>query len=225
MAVEYNNYVQDDTTTITATLDHKNFSGAEMESLNEALIIINEWKPASDVFALKNYVFGLSAINSCTAAYINAHYRKAVKLRSQAFIPTLIPVVFLPAIAGSVLHHHFVQRPLLLQKFQCPVCLELRGGAVQLFAGILYPLVLAPLASFQFATRLYTYALPSVFEPKALLKEVFRMTRPLLSKLYILAGLQVIVGTAWTHWEAHNIFTVMSKLSKMEEAVARHRKG
>ncbi|KAK8751397.1 hypothetical protein OTU49_014584 [Cherax quadricarinatus] len=73
-----------------------------------------------------------------------------------------------------------------------------------------------------FATRLYTYPLPSVGEPKALMKELIRMTRPILPKLCLLAGFQVVVGTAWTHWEAHNLFTVLSKLSEMEQVVKRH---
>ncbi|KAK8751395.1 hypothetical protein OTU49_014584, partial [Cherax quadricarinatus] len=194
----------------------------DMESLNESMTLIDTWKPTKDVFALKNYMFGLSSISSCTAAYINSHYRRAVKLRNYAFVPTFIPVVLLPSIVSTLLHHHFVQTPLLMQKLQCPVCLELKGGAVQLFSGFIYPMVLAPLSAFQFATRLYTYPLPSVGEPKALMKELIRMTRPILPKLCLLAGFQVVVGTAWTHWEAHNLFTVLSKLSEMEQVVKRH---
>ncbi|KAK8751398.1 hypothetical protein OTU49_014584, partial [Cherax quadricarinatus] len=151
----------------------------DMESLNESMTLIDTWKPTKDVFALKNYMFGLSSISSCTAAYINSHYRRAVKLRNYAFVPTFIPVVLLPSIVSTLLHHHF-------------------------------------------ATRLYTYPLPSVGEPKALMKELIRMTRPILPKLCLLAGFQVVVGTAWTHWEAHNLFTVLSKLSEMEQVVKRH---
>ncbi|KAG7173650.1 Transmembrane protein 126A-like, partial [Homarus americanus] len=167
--------------------------GAEVDAFHESITLIHEWKPTSDVFALKNYMFALSALSSGSGAYINSYYRKVVKLRNQAFISTLLPVVILPSVVASLLHHHFVQRPLVLQTFQCPVCLELRGGAVQFFAGFVYPMVLGPLAAFQFATRLYTYALPSVSEPKAWIKEFFKMTRPVLPKLYVLAGLQVTV--------------------------------
>lgn len=42
-----------------------------------------------------------------------------------------------------------VQRPLLLETFKCPVCVELRAGMVQLFAGFVYPLMLAPMAAMQ----------------------------------------------------------------------------
>ena len=43
----------------------------------------------------------------------------------------------------------FVHRPMLLDTFQCPVCVELRGGMVQLFSGFVYPMMLAPLAAMQ----------------------------------------------------------------------------
>lgn len=197
---------------------------SELEDLEEAYRFIKEWKPSSDVFALKNFPYAISALGSCTAAYINAHYRKALKLRHHAFVASFIPVVVLPPLVGTLMHHHFVQRPLLLQKFQCPVCLELRAGSIQLFAGFIYPMVLAPLASFQFAARLYTYPLPEISQPKALLKEFIKMTRPVMSKLYVLAGIQLAAGMLWTHWEAHNLFTVMSKLSHMEEVVTKYHK-
>lgn len=194
----------------------------ELEDLEEAYRFISQWKPSSDVFALKNFPYAISALGSCTAAYINAHYRKVVKLRHHAFVASLIPVVVLPPLVGTLMHHHFIQRPLLLQKFQCPVCLELRAGGIQLFAGFIYPMVLAPLAAFQFASRLYTYPLPDISQPKALFKEFIKMTRPIKSKLYVLAGIQLAAGMLWTHWEAHNLFTVMSKLSHMEEVVRKH---
>lgn len=57
-------------------------------------------------FALKNYPYAISALGSCTAAYINAHYRKAVRLRHNAFVSSLIPVVVLPPLVGTLLHHH-----------------------------------------------------------------------------------------------------------------------
>ncbi|XP_047474817.1 transmembrane protein 126A-like [Penaeus chinensis] len=200
----------------------QNQSHNELQDLEEAYRFIKDWKPSSDVFALKNFPYAVSALGSCSAAYINAHYRKAVKLRHNAFVSSLIPVVVLPPLVGTLMHHHFIQRPLLLQKFQCPVCLELRAGAIQLFAGFIYPMVLAPVAAFQFAARLYTYPLPPVSQPKALLKEFIKLTSPVKSKLYVLAGIQLAAGMLWTHWEAHNLFTVMSKLSHMEEVVMKH---
>ncbi|XP_042858813.1 transmembrane protein 126A-like [Penaeus japonicus] len=202
--------------------DPKKQMSSELQDLEEAHKLIRQWQPASDVFALKNYPYAISALGSCTAAYINAHYRKAVRLRHNAFVSSLIPVVVLPPLVGTLLHHHFVQRPLLLQKFQCPVCIEIRAGGIQLFAGFIYPMVLAPLAAFQFAARLYTYPLPEVSQPKALFREFIKMTSPIKSKLFLLAGIQLAAGMLWTHWEAHNLFTVISKLSHMEEVVRKH---
>ncbi|XP_071532967.1 transmembrane protein 126A isoform X1 [Panulirus ornatus] len=196
--------------------------GVEQEELSEIITFLRKWKPNSDVFAIKYYPFALSALSVGSAAFINAHYRKAVKLRNSGFLTSLLPVIMLPSIASSLMHHQLVQGPFLLQKVQCPLCIELRGGMVQLFCGFIYPMVLAPLAAFQLATRLYTYPLPSVFKPKAWLKEYIKLSRPIQHKVYLLAGIQIAAGMAWTHWEAQNLFTVISKLSDMEEVLRVH---
>ncbi|KAK3887658.1 hypothetical protein Pcinc_008243 [Petrolisthes cinctipes] len=193
------------------------------DELMDALTLINEWTPTSDVFALKRYMYATSLLSSGSAAYFNAYYRKVVRLRNQAFITTFLPVVILPSLAGSLLHHQFVQRPLLLQEIQCPVCLELRGGMLQMFSGVVYPMLLAPIAAFQYAVRLYTYSMPDITTPRLWFKEYCKLTKPILSKIYFLAGLQIVAGMAWTHWEGHNLLTVMSKLAHMEEVVERHK--
>ncbi|XP_071532969.1 uncharacterized protein [Panulirus ornatus] len=153
--------------------------GVEQEELSEIITFLRKWKPNSDVFAIKYYPFALSALSVGSAAFINAHYRKAVKLRNSGFLTSLLPVIMLPSIASSLMHH-------------------------------------------QLATRLYTYPLPSVFKPKAWLKEYIKLSRPIQHKVYLLAGIQIAAGMAWTHWEAQNLFTVISKLSDMEEVLRVH---
>lgn len=194
----------------------------ERKAFVEAYNLIEEWKPTSDVFGLRYFPFATGGVSAVSAVYINAHYRKKLKLRNKVLISTLIPVVFLPALVSTLLHHHWVQRPLILQKFQCPVCLELRGGAVQLFAGFIYPLVLAPVAGFHFASKLFTYPLPPITEPKNLLNTFVKISRPALPKFFTLAAIQIVAGMALTHTEAHNLFTIMSKLSTMEMEVRDH---
>ncbi|KAG0724201.1 hypothetical protein GWK47_005239 [Chionoecetes opilio] len=125
-------------------------------------------------------------------------------------------------------HSQFVQRPMLLNTFKCPVCVEVRAGMVQLFAGFVYPLLLAPTAAMQasysiFAVRLYTYPVPDARNPLNVVREVFKVTKPILPRFYLLAGLQVVGGVAWAHWELHNLFTVSSKTGEMEKAIKEHR--
>ncbi|XP_063863675.1 uncharacterized protein LOC135102393 isoform X3 [Scylla paramamosain] len=176
-------------------------------------------------FALKHFMFASAFLSTGSATYINAYYRKVVKLRNQAFMSSLLPVIIAPSLLGGMLHHQFVHRPLILETFKCPVCVELRGGMVQLFCGFVYPLMLAPLAAMQFAARLFTYPVPDAKKPLLLLMEIHKITKPILPKFYILAALQFIGGMAWTHWELHNLYTVLGKLGKMEEALEDHRKN
>ncbi|XP_050719338.1 transmembrane protein 126A-like [Eriocheir sinensis] len=193
--------------------------------VSESLDMVMNWKPVSDVFALKNFMYASAFTNGGSAVYINAHFRKVLKLKNHAFMASLIPVVLTPALVGGLLHHQFVQRPMLLQTFKCPVCIEMRGGLVQFFSGIVYPMMLAPLAGFQFAARLYTYPVPDARKPLSVVKEIAKITRPFLSKLYILAGINIIAGVAWTHWEFHNLYTVAAKMAQMEEELKEHHKG
>ncbi|XP_063863666.1 uncharacterized protein LOC135102393 isoform X2 [Scylla paramamosain] len=194
-------------------------------AVTQAVDLIMTWKPASDVFALKHFMFASAFLSTGSATYINAYYRKVVKLRNQAFMSSLLPVIIAPSLLGGMLHHQFVHRPLILETFKCPVCVELRGGMVQLFCGFVYPLMLAPLAAMQFAARLFTYPVPDAKKPLLLLMEIHKITKPILPKFYILAALQFIGGMAWTHWELHNLYTVLGKLGKMEEALEDHRKN
>ncbi|XP_066964983.1 transmembrane protein 126A [Macrobrachium rosenbergii] len=189
----------------------------EFESFMEAYSVIDSWKPASDVYAIKNYPLVTGLASSLSGAYINSYYRQKVKLRSRVFFPTAVPMIFLPVFVSTILHHQFVQRPLILQKFQCPVCIELRGGAIQLFAGFIYPMVLGPVVAFHFASTLYTYALPTIKEPKKLLDVFLKFTKPVLPRLWLIAGAQTAIGMALTHAEAYNLFTVISKVSMMEQ--------
>ncbi|XP_045131666.1 transmembrane protein 126A-like [Portunus trituberculatus] len=209
--------------------DSQKQSNNEKEStstaLTEAIDLIMNWKPTSDVFALKHFMVASAFLSTCSATYINAHYRKVVKLRNQAFMTTLLPVIIAPSLLGGMFHHQFVHRPLILETFKCPVCVEIRGGMVQLFTGFVYPLMLAPLAAMQFAARLYTYPVPDAKKPLLMLMEIYKITKPVLPRLYILAALQFIGGVAWTHWELHNLYTVLGKLNKMEEALKDHPSG
>ncbi|KAK7071433.1 hypothetical protein SK128_024690 [Halocaridina rubra] len=195
---------------------------SQQDTFLEAYEMLMDWKPTRDVFAFRYFGFFTGGIGSLSGFYLNNFYRKAVKLRGQVFISTLLPNVVLPGLVGIILHHQFVQRPLILQTFQCPVCIELRAGVLQFFAGFLYPLVLSTVTSFHFGSKLYTYPLPSIKEPRNIFNTFIKLSRPGYSKFFVLASLQVIGGIALTHMEALNIFTVLSKLSEMERAVLDH---
>lgn len=60
-------------------------------------------------FALKHFMVASAFLSTCAATYINAHYRKVVKLRNQAFVTTLLPVIIAPSLLGGMFHHQVRQ--------------------------------------------------------------------------------------------------------------------
>lgn len=65
-----------------------------------------------------------------------------------------------------------MQSKLLLNKYDCPLCLQTQAGFWQAASATIWPFALAPMASFMFATRHFTYKLPSITEKP---KEVFAL--------------------------------------------------
>jgi len=196
----------------------------ETTEYNESCKTIRDWTPVSDVFALRYFPIMTSVSGIAAGAYINRHYRKALRLRNHAFISTLLPVVVLPSLAGAIVHDVFVQRPLITGEIKCPVCLEVRGGVLQAFCGFFYPLVLAPAAALSFSTRYHTYYMPEINkDPKAVMKELWKLTKPVWNKFYLIAAAQFILGMGWTHMEVHNLFTLAEKIAAMEDKLKAHR--
>jgi transmembrane protein 126A len=71
-----------------------------------------------------------------------------------------------------------VQANVMLRRYDCPMCLQTRAGLLQTSFAVLYPFCLAPVAAFMYATRHFTYKLPSLTEqPKEVFKLWMKFTR------------------------------------------------
>lgn len=70
---------------------------------------------------------------------------------------------------------------------------------LQVGTGLLYPLVLAPFASFMFATRHFTYKLPSLTEqPKEILKLGLKFTKSAGTITAVMFGINALVAMSLT---------------------------
>lgn len=91
-----------------------------------------------------------------TAVFINNHYRTRLRLGKFGFIGMYVPNVILPAIITTFYHRAFIQPSILLQKAECPLCLQLRAAAVQGFFGTVYPTILTPFAGYMVSNEAFS---------------------------------------------------------------------
>lgn len=62
--------------------------------------------------------------------------------------------------------------------YDCPICLQTQAALIQGGSAVVYPFILAPLAGFMYATRHFTYRLPSITtQTKDVLKLWLKFTK------------------------------------------------
>lgn len=82
----------------------------------------------------------------------------------------------------------------------CAICTEAKSAAVQLFFGLVQPLLLVPASSFLFATRHFTYRIPSPFHyPKDFIRFLKQIYGPLKKPMAINSFLQIGLAMMMTH--------------------------
>uniref|UniRef100_A0A1Q3FA13 Putative conserved plasma membrane protein n=1 Tax=Culex tarsalis TaxID=7177 RepID=A0A1Q3FA13_CULTA len=170
--------------------------------------IIEGWENRSDVWAL---IYTPGILGSATVAssiYINSHYRARLKLGTYGRLSSYLPAVVLPAIMTTFFHKAFIVPDVILNRTGCPVCTQTRAGLIQAGFSTAYPMLLAPMSAFMFATRHFTYRLPSITsEPR----EVFRLYRKMTGPITL-----VVTG-----FLAFNLLLSMFLTGKEVEAVYR----
>lgn len=117
------------------------------------------------------------------------------------------------------MHKLFVQRSILLEPMsECPTCIQMKSAAFQAGFGVVYPTILAPMAACMFATRHFTYRLPSITEkPLEVLQLLKKFTKPIVPILgSILVG-QSLITIYLTYKEQEQNLKVMLKLRKLEQ--------
>ncbi|XP_020712599.1 uncharacterized protein LOC101459145 isoform X2 [Ceratitis capitata] len=191
----------------------------EEEALAYQWNVISNWENRWDVWSLRYGPGILGAMSAATGIYVNNHYRRKVKLGSYGKASTYLPIVVIPAMFSVLTHKFFVQRFVILdQHAECPLCLQLRASVFQGGAGVIYPTILAPFAAFMFATRHYTYRLPSVIkEPLAVFKLWQNMTKPILPVLGAALAGQSMIAMYITYKEQMQNFCLQIKMKRLEQ--------
>ncbi|SPP86227.1 uncharacterized protein LOC117588120 [Drosophila guanche] len=191
---------------------------SEDQALKYQWKIITAWEKTGEVWSLRYTPGILSAMAAATGAYINNHYRTKLRLGSHGRLSSYMPIVVVPAIFTMLTHKFFVQRPILLDPLgECPLCRQVRGAAFQTSLGIVYPTILAPFAAFMFATRCYTYRLPSITEsPKQVFMLWRQFTRPIVPTLATIIAFQAFLAMYLTYKQEKQNFSVMLRMKEIE---------
>ncbi|KAH8263260.1 hypothetical protein KR044_006505 [Drosophila immigrans] len=193
----------------------------EDQALRYQWKIITSWDKKGDVWSLRYAPGILSAMAAATGAYVNNHYRTRLRLGAHGRLSSYLPIVAVPAIFTMLSHKFFVQRPILLKPLsECPVCTQVRSAAFQTAMGVVYPTILAPFAAFMFATRCFTYRLPSVTEnPKEVLMLYRKLTRPIVPALTTIIAIQAFITMYLTGEEEKQNFKLMLRMKEIEHQV------
>lgn len=111
-----------------------------------------------------------------------------------------------------------VQSDVLLRRYQCPSCLQVRAALFQAGFGVVYPFLLGPIASFMFATRHFTYRLPSITEqPREVVKLWMKLTKSASGTGTAFLILNLFAGMLITYREMTEHYTINLKLTELEE--------
>lgn len=102
---------------------------------------------------------------------------------------------------------------MLLNPTGCPICLHTRAIAIQFAFGIVQPSILAPLATLMFATRHFTYRIPSpIYQRKAFFQFVYKIAKPVSGPLGIQFALHCLAAAFITHKELDTLYRVHKKI-------------
>lgn len=112
-----------------------------------------------------------------------------------------------------------VTNQIYLNPLGCSLCKEARAAAVQVGFGLVQPLLLVPASSFMFATRHFTYRLPSpIRNTKDFVRVCMQLYRPLKVPMTINVALQVIIACFITHMEENHFLYLQKAIVKTDES-------
>ncbi|XP_033231243.1 uncharacterized protein LOC117182246 [Belonocnema kinseyi] len=172
---------------------------------------IFKWPNKSDVWAFRYGLASVSGTAAVSAGYIIRHHRRKLKLREYGYLTSMFAVMVAPAIAAGVAHAEFITNDLLLFKTPCPVCLQTKAAAVQLVAGLMYPLIFSPLTCTVLAIQ-GGFRIPAPPGKLNALKMWYKFSKPIVLPLTIMIGLQILCATSLTYIEAKQFYELNEKL-------------
>lgn len=93
----------------------------------------------------------------------------------------------------------------------------MRASLIQIGLGVVYPMILGPTASFMYATRHFTYRLPSITEqPKEIFKILQKFTTPLAFRLALFVAAHFLLASFVTYKGTESFYKVQLKLQELE---------
>ncbi|XP_053681776.1 uncharacterized protein LOC128732534 [Sabethes cyaneus] len=190
----------------------------EQEALIYFMKLVDKWDDKWEIWPLAYTPGMLGASTVLSSLYINNHYRSKLKLGTYGRLSSYIPAVVLPALMTTFFHKYFVVPEVILGKQKCPVCIQTRAALIQAGFGTIQPMLMAPMSAFMFATRHFTFRLPSITEqPREMLKVYQKLSRPIMSVVTVMLAFNVMVSMFLTAKEFEAVYNVNLKLVEMEK--------
>ncbi|XP_046743491.1 uncharacterized protein LOC124409739 [Diprion similis] len=189
------------------------------EALQYQFDLLRNWPNQFEVWPLRSGLNILGIAASAAGIYINAHYRRKLKLMKIGRAATYLPIIILPGFAAILGHKLFVTSDILLEKKECPLCLQTRAAVMQFTIGFLYPMTLGSVGSILLANRYVTYRLPDITTDfRSMISVLTKFTRPIYLQLSIIAIGQVFTVLFLTELETKSYYKVTQQLMKAEKA-------
>lgn len=196
-----------------------------------------------DSFTLRagsGILIGVAAISSF---FINKHFRYKLKVGHYGRGSSYLAVIGTPAMIGGLIHYtvrevlqsicnlisfefspfhisQWIQPKILLNEYDCPVCIETRAGLTQAAIATVWPFILGPLTSFMLATRYFTYRLPSLTEkPKEILSLYLKFTKSARNLGLSLFAINMLAGMFITSMEISEYTEIMKTMLEHDRKI------
>uniref|UniRef100_A0A1B6INF0 Transmembrane protein 126A n=1 Tax=Homalodisca liturata TaxID=320908 RepID=A0A1B6INF0_9HEMI len=183
---------------------------------------LKEWKPQTDTWPFRYGIAALAGLNAVTTINFVHYYRRKLNLGNYGRVTMLLPTAILPSIASTMSHYTFVTNSIFLGE-DCPLCTQTRAAMVQIAAGVIYPIVVTPVAGFYYAISYATYNVPPL--RREYLPEIFKlwlsMTRKLKMRLPIAIAVNGFAASILTYFEAKSFYSIQSTIYQKEEEFER----
>ncbi|GAB0098790.1 uncharacterized protein DMENIID0001_145930 [Sergentomyia squamirostris] len=182
--------------------------------------IIDKWKDTSETFYLTKGPPNLGILGALSGIFVHNHYRKKLKLGTYGRATSYLPIVVLPAIVAPMVHKMVFQAKILLGEYKCSLCVQMKAGLTQAALAVVYPGVLAPFASFMYATRHFTYRLPSITQnPREVFTLWSKLSKPIVKPVIGLLLANYFAAQFLTYKELKDFHSIMTKLDQRTTAL------
>lgn len=182
---------------------------------------IESWEPKEETRAFRYSAFLLGALASVTGAFLQNHYRSVFQLKNFGIMSTYLPAAALPGMMNYVFQNQFVTLDILTGRTPCPVCLQIRSATYQFLLGVVYPMVLTPVAAAFIAGKYYTYPVPELRQYKSVIDLWKKTTYPLRRPIAAITAFHILGAVIATYKQGEAMDKLQDKIwgkQRMEAA-------